>query len=101
MNEVNRLAGVVQLIGVNPIIRHPWITIGKRLRLADKLGSPALRGDAACSLVCLYMAGATLVGLALNELFGLWWADPLAGLALVWWIRGEAAEAVEAGSAHG
>src|SRR5258706_87053 len=35
-----------------------------------------------------------LVGYAL---FGLWWADPLAALALVWWIRGEAKEAVEAG----
>jgi divalent metal cation (Fe/Co/Zn/Cd) transporter len=68
-----------------------------RLALADRLGSPALHGDAACSLVCLYMAGATLVGLLLNQLFGLWWADPLAGLALTWWIRGEAKEAVEAG----
>lgn len=70
-----------------------------RLALADRLGSPALRGDAACSVVCLYMAGATLLGLALNGLFGLWWADPLAGLALIWWIRGEANEAPEA--AHG
>ena len=69
-----------------------------RLTLADRLGSPALRGDAACSVVCLYMAGATLVGLALNGLFGLWWADPLAGLALIWWIRGEAKEALEAGN---
>ena len=67
-----------------------------RLALADRLGSPALRGDAACSMVCLYMAAATLVGLLLNQLFGLWWADPLAGLALIWWIRGEAKEAIEA-----
>ena len=44
------------------------------------------------------MAGATLVGLALNGLFGLWWADSLAGLALIWWIRGEAKEALEAGN---
>jgi len=68
-----------------------------RLTLAARLGSPALHGDAACSVVCLYLAGATLVGLALNGLFGLWWADPLAGLALIWWIRGEANEALEAG----
>lgn len=67
-----------------------------RLRLADRLGSPALHGDAACSLVCLYLAGATLAGLLLNQLFGTWWADPLAGLALIWWIRGEAGEAREA-----
>ena len=68
-----------------------------RLGLADRLGSPALRGDAACSMVCLYMAAVALAGLVLNQLFGLWWADPLAALALIWWIRGEAKEAIEAG----
>lgn len=67
-----------------------------RLKLAERLGSPALRGDAACSVVCLYMAAAALVGLALNALFGFWWADSLAGLLLIWWIRGEANEALEA-----
>ncbi|HVC78802.1 MAG TPA: hypothetical protein VND96_20010 [Candidatus Micrarchaeaceae archaeon] len=67
-----------------------------RLSLADRLRSPALKGDAACSAVCLYMAGTTLAGLALNQIFGWWWADPLAALALVWWIRGEANEALEA-----
>ena len=71
-----------------------------RLALADRLGSPSLRGDAACSMVCLYMAGVALVGLLLNQLFGLWWADPVAGLALIWWIRGEAREAVEASRAE-
>jgi divalent metal cation (Fe/Co/Zn/Cd) transporter len=70
-----------------------------RLGLADRLGSPALRGDAACSMVCLYMAAVALAGLVLNQLFGLWWADPLAALALIWWIRGEAKEAIEAGRA--
>jgi divalent metal cation (Fe/Co/Zn/Cd) transporter len=70
-----------------------------RLALADRLGSPALRGDAACSMVCLYMAAVALAGLVMNQLFGLWWADPLAALALVWWIRGEAREAVDAGQA--
>ena len=71
-----------------------------RLALADRLGSPALRGDAACSMVCLYMAGVALAGLLLNQFFGLWWADPLAGLALIWWIRGEANEALEASTAE-
>jgi divalent metal cation (Fe/Co/Zn/Cd) transporter len=68
-----------------------------RLNLAERLGSPALRGDAACSLVCLYLAGTTLAGLLLNQYLGWWWADPIAALLLVWWIRGEAAEAIESG----
>jgi divalent metal cation (Fe/Co/Zn/Cd) transporter len=67
-----------------------------RLSLADRLGSPALKGDAACSAVCLYLAGTTLAGLVLNQLFGWWWADPIAALVLIWWIRGEANEALEA-----
>jgi len=67
-----------------------------RLGLARRLDSPALRADAACSLVCIYMSATLLVGLLLNRLFGWWWADPLAALAMIWWIRGEAAEALEA-----
>jgi len=69
-----------------------------RLSLADRLGSPALRGDAACSVVCLYLGMATLAGLLLNALLGWWWADPIAGLVLIWWIRGEAKEALQAAS---
>jgi divalent metal cation (Fe/Co/Zn/Cd) transporter len=67
-----------------------------RLALARHLDSPALRADAACSLVCIYMSAVLLAGLALNSLFGWWWADSLAALAMIWWIRGEAREALEA-----
>ena len=67
-----------------------------RLSLARRLDSPALRADAACSLVCIYMSAVLLAGLALNSLFGSWWADSLAALAMIWWIRGEAREALEA-----
>lgn len=80
----------VAVLCVMPVLRR-W-----RLTLARRLDSPALRGDCACSLVCVYMSATLLAGLLLNRLFGWWWADPLAGLAMVWWIRGEAQEALEA-----
>ena len=67
-----------------------------RLSLARRLESPSLRADAACSLVCLYLSTLLLAGLLLNSALGWWWADPLAALAMVWWIRGEAKEALEA-----
>ena len=67
-----------------------------RLSLSARIHSAALRADAACSAVCLYMAATLLVGLVLNRLFGWWWADPVAGLAMIWWIRNEANEALEA-----
>jgi len=67
-----------------------------RRRLAADLDSPALRADAACSLVCIYLSATLLAGLLMNRLLGWWWADPLAALAMIWWIRGEAREALEA-----
>ncbi len=86
-------AGIVLAVVVLVVMPVLWRW---RLGLAGRLHSPALRGDAACSLVCIYMAATLLAGLLLNSLFGWWWADPLAGLAMIWWIRGEAAEALEA-----
>jgi divalent metal cation (Fe/Co/Zn/Cd) transporter len=72
-----------------------------RLGLANRLDNSALRGDAACSAVCIYLAATLLVGTVLNRYLGVWWADPLAALAMIWWIRSEAQEAlVAARSGH-
>jgi divalent metal cation (Fe/Co/Zn/Cd) transporter len=84
------LALAIAALAIMPLLWR-W-----RLGLARRLNSPALRADAACSLVCIYMSAVLLAGLLLNSLFGWWWADPLAALAMIWWIRGEAREAVEA-----
>ena len=32
----------------------------------------------------------------MKALFGWWWADTVAALAMIWWIKGEADEALEA-----
>jgi len=37
---------------------------------------------------------ALLVGLGLNAAFGWWWADPLAALVMLYWLQGEAREAL-------
>ncbi len=72
----------------------PWLVWRKR-DIAERIHSSALRGDAACSLTCAYMAGALLVGVALTTLFGWWWVDGVAALALLYWIVPEAREALE------
>ncbi len=72
----------------------PWLAWRKR-RIAERIGSAALRGDAACSITCAYMAGTLLVGLVLTTGFGWWWADSLAALALLYWLVPEAREALE------
>lgn len=73
----------------------PWIVRQKR-RVAARIGSAALKADAGCGVVCTYMAGTLLVGLALRAAFGWWWADPVAALGIVYFIVREGWEAIEA-----
>ncbi len=63
------------------LIGMPFLGIAKR-RLADKLGSVATRGEGMQNLLCAYLAGAVLVGLLGNTLFGFWWLDPTAALLI-------------------
>jgi divalent metal cation (Fe/Co/Zn/Cd) transporter len=71
----------------------PLLCKGK-LRVAKRIESRALKADAACSITCAYMSLTLLVGLLLNRLFGWWWADPLAALALVYFLVQEGREAL-------
>jgi divalent metal cation (Fe/Co/Zn/Cd) transporter len=65
-----------------------------KLRIAQRIGSAALKADAACSVTCAYMSFTLLVGLLLNRFFGWWWADPLAALFLVYFLIQEGREAL-------
>jgi divalent metal cation (Fe/Co/Zn/Cd) transporter len=63
------------------LIGMPVLGTAKR-RLADQLGSVATRGEGTQNILCAYLAGAVLIGLLGNALFGLWWLDPIAGLVI-------------------
>ena len=63
------------------LVGMPLLGVAKR-RLADTLGSVATRGEGTQNLLCAYLAGAVLVGLLGNALFGLWWLDPVAALVV-------------------
>jgi divalent metal cation (Fe/Co/Zn/Cd) transporter len=76
------------------VVVMPWLAWTKR-RLAVRLDSGALRGDAASSLTCGYMAATVLVGLVLNALLGWWWAEDAAALVFLFWLAGETREALE------
>lgn len=80
-------------LAIAAAIVMPVLWQGK-LRIAGRIGSAALKADAACSVTCAYMSVALLLGLLLNRLFGWWWADPLAGLALVYFLVREGREAL-------
>ncbi len=66
-----------------------------KLRVGRQLGSSALVADAKESFACAWLAGAALLGLALNAVAGLWWADPVAGLAMVPLLIREGREAFD------
>jgi divalent metal cation (Fe/Co/Zn/Cd) transporter len=59
----------------------PWLAWEKR-KLSATTGSAALRADAAESALCAYLSLLTLAGIAVNTIWHLAWADPVAGLAV-------------------
>ena len=75
------------------LVGMPLLAWRKR-HIAAAIESPALRGDAACSITCAYMAAALLLGLLARALLGWWWADGVAALALLYWLVPEAREAL-------
>ena len=60
----------------------PWLAKEKR-RLSGATGSAALRADAAQSALCAYLSLIALAGLAINSIWRVKWADPIAALAIV------------------
>jgi len=56
-----------------------------KLATGRQLANPVLLTEARVTLIDGILAAAVLVGLLLNVLFGWWWADPLAGLVIVYY----------------
>jgi divalent metal cation (Fe/Co/Zn/Cd) transporter len=84
-------------LALTAVVGMPILARIKR-NVATRIGSVALRGDAACSTACAYMAAALLAGLALNAMFGWWWADPIAALGIVYYLVREGRESWSGGA---
>jgi len=63
------------------LVVMPTLAWAKR-RVAARLGSVALRADAAQTQLCTYLSAVVLLGLAANALLSWWWMDPVAGLVV-------------------
>jgi len=63
------------------VVLMPILAIAKQ-RLANQMGSAATAGEGRQNMLCAYLAGALLVGLLGNALFGAWWLDPAVGLLI-------------------
>lgn len=76
------LPGILWLAAT--LIAMLLLASGKRAT-GTQLGNAVLMTEAHVTLIDAYLAGAVLIGLVLNALFGWWWADPLAGLVIVYY----------------
>src|SRR6266436_702502 len=83
--------GIAVLVAATAIM--PWLAKEKR-RLSAITGSAALRADAAESALCAYLALVAVVGLGINAIWHLRWADPIAALMIVPLILWEGWEAM-------
>ena len=70
------------LLAVASLIVMPLLARRKR-KVAQGIGSKAMRADAKQTEFCTYLSAILLGGLLLNAVFGWWWADPLAALLMV------------------
>jgi divalent metal cation (Fe/Co/Zn/Cd) transporter len=77
------------------LIVMPLLSRAKR-RVGHALGSAAMHADAKQTEFCTYLSAILLFGLLLNATFGLWWADPVAGLVMVPIIAQEGVEGLRA-----
>ncbi|HOX26364.1 MAG TPA: cation transporter [Candidatus Krumholzibacteria bacterium] len=69
-----------------------WLARAKR-RTARGLASRALAADSFQTTACFWLSLFTLAGIGLNAMLGWWWADPVAALAMTWFLVREGREA--------
>ncbi len=75
------------------LVVMPILARAKR-RVAAEINSRAMKADSRQTDLCAYLSGILLAGLALNALFGWWWADAVAALVMVPIIAKEGIEAL-------
>lgn len=73
------LVGII--LAVISLVVMPLLSWAER-RTGRELGSSSAVADSKQTLLCTYLSAVLLVGLLLNSVFGLSWADPIAALVI-------------------
>jgi divalent metal cation (Fe/Co/Zn/Cd) transporter len=81
------------LILLAAAVGMPFLAREKR-KLSAATGSAALRADAAESALCAYLSMIALVGLGINAMWHVTWADPAAALVITPLILWEGCESI-------
>ena len=84
------LAGLTLTILAIPIMRY---LARRKIDLANKLGSRALRADAVEAITCGWLSFVAVVSLTAQGVLGYWWIDSVGSLAIVWFLVKEGREA--------
>ncbi|MBI5492334.1 MAG: cation transporter [Deltaproteobacteria bacterium] len=84
------------IIALFSLVIMPILSYSK-YTTAKKIASRSLMADSRQTLVCSLLSAALLIGLGLNYLWGLWWADPASALVIVAFIFREGYEALAEG----
>lgn len=80
------LVGII--IALLSIIIMPIVFLMKK-NVGRSLGSKSVIADAKQTLACILLSFALLLGLALNYIWEIWWADPVAGVVIAFFILKE------------
>ena len=86
------VAGLAVAVAAIPLM---YVLSRKKLRIAERLGSRALRADAVEAVACAYLALAVVLGLLAELATGAWWIDSVTSLVIVWLLVREGREAFE------
>jgi divalent metal cation (Fe/Co/Zn/Cd) transporter len=86
------LPGLIITVLAIPVM---YFLARRKLQVANALGSRAMRADAVESITCGWLAVVVVVALLAQLVTGAWWVDPLASLAVVWFLIREGREAWE------
>jgi divalent metal cation (Fe/Co/Zn/Cd) transporter len=80
---------IVALIAI-PAMRY---LAHRKIAIAEKIGSRALRADAMEAATCGWLSFVVVASLAAQWFFGAWWIDGVGSLAIVWFLLKEGREA--------
>jgi divalent metal cation (Fe/Co/Zn/Cd) transporter len=79
-------------LAASSVVVMPLLGRAKQ-RIGSRMGSSATASEGKQNLLCAYLAGALLVGLLGNALFGAWWLDPIVALFIAYVAIQEGREA--------
>jgi divalent metal cation (Fe/Co/Zn/Cd) transporter len=85
------IAGIV--VAAISVVVMPLLARAKR-RVANAIGSAAMKADSRQTDFCTYLSAILLGGLLLNAVLGWWWADPVVGLVMVPIIAKEGVDSI-------